>query len=150
MGGSVRVVLGGQCRPAGSLTFTLDGGCHTQRCAPCPPPITDPDILDQLIGRVIVRHRTKTGTDDDGVAEYGWTTVYDGPASWSPQRTTEDDPAAGNATEITQVTIPILDQALETTASVWDHDQQRWTVTATTTGPIGWTLDLAREVDHDA
>ena len=124
----------------------------TTRCAPCAQ-ATLAEVTDTVLvpARVIVRHRTRIGTDEDGVAEYGWSTVYDGPGIWSDLREVEDDDAAGSVTQTARVTVGALDVKLETTASVWDEDRRRWDVTAATTNAEGGiTIDVTRRVDNDA
>jgi hypothetical protein len=142
-----RLALDGDCGRA-RVRIALDN--TTQRCAPCTAPITDPDILDELTGRVIVRHRTQTGTDADGTPEYGWATLYDGPGYWSDHTTVETSDAAATGIEIATVRIAPLDDDLGTAASVWDHNETRWTVASVTTSPLGDTLiNLERVVDSD-
>jgi hypothetical protein len=142
-----RLALDGDCGRA-RVRIALDD--TTLRCAPCAAPITDPDILDELAGRVIVRHRTQTGTDDDGTPEYGWATLYDGPGYWSDHTIIETSDAAGTGTETATVRVPPFETDLGTAASVWDHNETRWTVTSVTTSPIGDTLiNLERVVDSD-
>lgn len=143
----VRVGLDGGCGPRG-LRIGLDG--LDTRCAPCPPPATDPVVVEDITGRVIVRHRTETGRDDDGIAAYGWVTVYDGPGIWSPVRSTETGDAAGQSVEFSTVGVPSLEDPLETTASVWDHHRRKWTVVGTATTPGGGvTMAVERMVDAD-
>lgn len=140
----VRVALGPH---RGGVQIALDGA--TQRCAPCSAAV-DPAAVVEVTGRVIVRHRTRTGVDDDGVPEYGWDTVYDGPGVWSAVRSVEDDDASGVSTETATVTVPALDTKLEATASVWDDVPRRWVVTGFTTGQAGGVVvEVSRRVDSD-
>lgn len=124
----------------------------TTRCAPCAQ-LAAGDVTEPVLvpARVIVRHRTKTGTDDDGVAEYGWDTVYDGPGIWTDLVEMEDDDATGATTQVAGVTIGPLEVKLETTASVWDEDRRRWDVTAAVTKAEGGvSIDVSRRIDNDA
>lgn len=143
----VRVALG---QRLGGVQIALDG-VGSARCVPCSAVPTLTDEVAETTGRIIVRHRTRTGVDDDGVPEYGWATVYDGPGMWSEVRAVEDDDAAGASTETATVTVPPLEVVLETTASVWDDQQRRWVVTGSTTGQAGGVvIDVTRRVDSDA
>lgn len=141
----VRVALGAH---SGGLRVALDdcgAGCVPCSVVPAPVPVED------LTVRVIVRHRARTGFDDDGVPVYGWTTIFDGAAIWSNIKIQEDDDAAGAATETATVTVPPLGQELETTANVWDDQQRKWTVDAATTSPAGGVvINVSRVVDADA
>lgn len=141
--------------------IALDGGCGrgkvrvaldttARACAPCASPETDRTIVDELEQRVIVRHRTQTGEDDDGTPEYGWATLYDGPSYWSDTLIVENNDAAGTSTETATVRIPPGETNLDTAASVWDHNQTRWTVTSvTTTLPGDTTIAVERITDSD-
>lgn len=141
----VRVVLG---QHAGGVQVALDG--PEQRCQPCSVATeVDLEAVAEVTGRVIVRQRTEIGTDEDGVPEYDWATIYDGPGVWSPITTAEDDDAAGIGTETATVVVPALEETLETTASVWDAHQHRWTVTGHSSGLAGVTLSVSRQVDSD-
>jgi hypothetical protein len=141
----VRVALG---RHRGGVRIALDD--TTQRCAPCSATAVDAVSVVDITGRVIVRHRTRTGVDDEGVAEYDWVSVYDGPGVWSAVRSVEDDDASGASTETATVTVPALETPLETTASVWDDVPRRWVVTGSTTGQAGGVvIKVSRRVDAD-
>lgn len=148
----VRAVLDARpcCSPitSGLRAVLSDTGVE---CEPCTPVTDTPiEVTEQISGRVIVRHRVKTGTDDDGIVEYGWSTLYDGPAVWSDIVATENDDASGVATRTATITIPKPDTDLETTASVWDHNRERWTITGQRTGTAGgMTLSLEQITDTD-
>lgn len=140
----VRAVLG----RGGPLRVALDGA--TERCAPCSTLPLEPDQVAALTWRAIVRHRTRTGVDEDGTPSYGWVTVYDGPGVWSAVTSVEDDDGAGAATETATVTVPALEVALATTATVWDDHPRRWVVTAARTEQAGGVLiNVTRRVDGD-
>lgn len=143
-----RIALDGGCG-RGRVRIALDnpGAC----CTPCGPPAsTNPDIVDELAQRVIIRHRTQTGEDADGVPEYGWDTLYDGPAYWSDLLTAEDSDASAIGTETATVRVPPFPVDLGTAASVWDHNRVKWTVTSVTTTLTGdTTIAVERIVDSD-
>jgi hypothetical protein len=146
----VRAVLGGHCcTPTAGVRVVLSA--TGVECAPCAAALEVPtEVTEQITGRVIVRHRIELGADDDGVVEYGWTTLYDGPAIWSDIVTTENDDASGTATRTATITLPKPDAELETTASVWDHNRTRWTVTSETAGTAGGlVLSLEQIIDAD-
>ena len=116
-------------------------------CAPCPPaPDPTTPAAQEARGRVIIRDRVEIDIDDDGIAQYGWTTIYDGDSIWSPITTTENDDTAGVATQTATVTIPELDTQLSTSASLWDHNQHRWSITRTIADTV---LTITRPVDDD-
>jgi hypothetical protein len=141
----VRIALG---RNRGGVRVVLDSAAAG--CVPCSTGPLEPETASEVTDRVIVRHRTRIGTDDEGITEYGWATVYDGQGVWSEIQVTEDDDAAGAATETATVTVPALESALETTASVWDHLQRKWTVTSAVTGQAGGSvISVVRRVDTD-
>jgi hypothetical protein len=144
----MRIALDGGCGPRTGLRITLDG----QTCAPCPPtPELTTEQTDEVSGRVIIRYRAVTEVDGDGVSHFDWDTAYDGPASWSERTTTENDDGSGTATETATVTLPELDVDIETTASLWDHNRERWTVTGITrTAASGVQVQIEREVAGDA
>lgn len=139
----VRVALGPH---SGGLQVALDD--RTSGCVPCSA-VAEPIPVEDLATRVIVRHRTRTGVDDDGIPAYGWATVYDGPGVWSKVGVVEDDDAGGAATETATVTVPTLQGGLETTAHVWDHEQHQWTVTGTVVGAGAVVITVTRRVDAD-
>ena len=142
----VRAVLGHRCD--GGVRVVLDG--PSDRCVPCGTAAPDAETVVEVTGRVIVRHRVKVRADDDGVPEYEWVTLYDGPGVWSAVTSTEDDDAAGAATETATVTVPALGGALATTATVWDDQRRRWVVTAAVTDQAGGVLvSVSRRVDGD-
>lgn len=147
----VRVALDGRtcCTPTAGVRVVLSA--TGVECAPCTPVVDVPiETTEQISGRVIIRHRVKTGTDDDGVAEYGWSTLYDGPAIWSDIVATENDDASGVATRTATITIPKPEIELETTASVWDHNRERWTITSQRTGTAGgMVLSIEQILDAD-
>ena len=141
----VRIALG-NCPDATHTRIVLEGAGNTY-CAPCPP-APDPTTLEaqDARGRVIIRDRTEIDIDDDGIAQYGWTTVYDGDGIWSTITTTENDDTAGVATQTATVTIAALDTELSTSASLWDYNQRRWSITSTVGGTV---LTITRPVDDD-
>jgi len=141
----VRSVLG---RNPGGVRTVLDSA--VDRCAPCSVAPVEDLVVAEVTGRVIVRHRTRTGIDAEGVAEYGWSTVYDGPGVWSALLELEDDDGSGALTQAATVTIGAMDVKLETTASVWDEDRRRWDVVSAVTDPTGGlVIDVTRRVDAD-
>jgi hypothetical protein len=143
----VRIALDTDRSPRTGLRIALDGNT----CAPCQP-AAEPtsEQTDELTGRVIIRYRAVTGVDDDGVSHFDWDTAYDGPASWSEITTNETDDGSSTATEHATVTIPNLDVDIETTASLWDHNRQRWTVTGITrTSASGVQIKIERELAAD-
>jgi hypothetical protein len=142
----VRAVLG---RHSGGLQIALDNQLE-RRCAPTATELAEDSVVAEVIGRVIVRHRTRTGVDADGVPEYDWVTAYDGPGVWSAVTSVEDDDGSGAATETATVAVPDLADPLATTATVWDTQQYRWVVTGAKTDQAGGVLiSVTRRVDGD-
>jgi hypothetical protein len=140
-----RAVLG---RHRGGVQVVLDG--VADRCVPCSTAPPADSVVAEVTGRVIVRHRARTGFDTEGVPAYGWSTVYDGPGVWSAVTSAEDDDASGAATESATVVVPPLEDALATTATVWDDGRRRWVVTAAMTDQAGGVvLSVTRRVDGD-
>lgn len=141
----VRAMLG---RNPGGVRTVLDSAAD--RCAPCSVTPVEDLVVAEVTGRVIVRHRTRTEFDTDGVPTYDWATVYDGPGVWSAVNSVEDDDASGAATETATVAVPPLEEALATTATVWDDGRRRWVVTAAMTNQAGGVqLSVTRRVDGD-
>ena len=141
----VRAVLG---RHSDGVQVALDS--VTERCRPVPTELVEDSVVAEVTGRVIVRHRTQIGADDDGVPEYDWVTVFDGPGVWSQVTSVEDDDASGAATETATVAVPALGVALATTATVWDDSHRRWVVTQASTNQAGGiALSITRLVDGD-
>lgn len=140
----VRAVLGRR----GGVRAVLDSAID--RCVPCSPAPMEDSVVAEVTGRVIVRHRVRTGFDADGVAEFEWVTAYDGAGVWSGVRSVEDDDGSGAATETATVAVPRLEEALATTATLWDVDRRRWVVTEMTHDQAGGlVLNVTRRVDGD-
>lgn len=120
-------------------------GCGQPPETPMGEPIVLPPedpAAGGLINSVEIRQRTTVGWDADGVPQYDWVTVYDGPCLSYQQRSEFDD-EAGFTIVKARLSVAYPHQVPESSIVI-TNGKHRWRVTAANLGAGGITLDMNR------